>query len=102
MVHQGPGHLRRPGCQGAAHGTPKDVVLVDQVRSALRGSARGSVDVRRRWMARGLAPIAFRQNLCDGCSDVSDEVLFIYKVNGLGLDKNDRLHTCLHTCEERT
>ena len=49
-----------------------------------------------------LAPIAFRQSLCGGRSDVSDEVLFIYKVNGLGLDKNDRLHTCLHTCEERT
>ena len=49
-----------------------------------------------------LAPIAFIQNLCGGRSDVSDEVLFIYKVNGLGLDKTDRLHTCLHTYEERT
>ena len=41
-------------------------------------------------------------SLCGGCSDVSDEVSFIYKVNGPGLDKNGRLHTCLHTCEERT
>ena len=29
---------------------------------------------------------------------ISDEVLFIYEANGLGLDKTGRLHTC----EERT